>query len=349
MISSFVNSFAMEQRNLLHFNDLIAYYQKHPTHHELKDAFDLYNNESTKFEGLQKIQALATAENPHPLAQYVMGTIRLKENKTLSAIAYFSKCNHPLAKMALFQRYQDLNQKDKAFQILQENCVCEIPYIVNYTQTLKFYFHQPALDALYNLAQEGNLAARTKLQELQEKKREQIVFSGDLFLIPDTTAKLLNEHPYFKNLNPDDLFFKVAIKNISSSDPKEFYKPDFFQTPEYIPFSLLKNLEENDQFCLKFAGIKWVLTASQKKSGYIGNRDFGQVKKLLIEKVFNFGPDYKKEDEEFLMKNTVIEKGHVKHPFFYPIQDTLIKGFVLTKKVEEKYRLYLESKDDNRQ
>jgi hypothetical protein len=175
------------------------------------------------------------------------------------------------------------------------------------------------------------------------EKQEQSVYKGTLVLenqIPflfgtgnafgnkDSLAKL-----GFKHLKADELLFNVTVRN--ENDEAEFsrrphtYPYSIF--PGFLPFSMIKDLQEGDQLCVALSGFKWCLTA--QKMNFYQELNFEEARKNCLLEALQKGVLYNENDKEFLIAMKIIET----------IQNSERPMAMLTNQVKTDYKNFLEN------
>ncbi|MGE0206809.1 MAG: hypothetical protein AB7R69_03065 [Candidatus Babeliales bacterium] len=200
------------------------------------------------------------------------------------------------------------------------------------------------------------LCAMTLAHAAEEKKqpntKQDVVHEGELFLYPlrpmfygsgnSFCGKTLQDSG-INYLKPDELCFEVWATSDECNNWQKDRTPPHAIFPEYLPFSILKDLDEGDQICLKLTGFKCCLTLKQKGKQYETQRKFQDVRDELLNVVLKQNKlDYDPTDENFLEQQGIIEPEFV--PALFPKGQgdlALEKKYKCTATTKQKYKPYL--------
>ncbi|MGE0206810.1 MAG: hypothetical protein AB7R69_03070 [Candidatus Babeliales bacterium] len=184
------------------------------------------------------------------------------------------------------------------------------------------------------------------LQTAEEKNK--IILQGILFL-----DSFLNKKPKlygsgknsdilkiikFTDLKPDTLLFPVTIKITDALPLGSCIKNNL---ERYVPFAFIQGL--HDEATLSFSSDSWscTLTIDQKKSIFLGDKNFKEQLNHLLLETFVKGPDFDTHDKTMLLEQKIIENGMVPHPSFYTFTNQMIAGYVLSTHQKVSYLKYI--------
>jgi TPR repeat protein len=108
------------------FNKIIA--ADHPKNDELQRAYILTQKSETKQKGLEKLRNNASAQNPHPFAQGLLGELYQADGNRGEAKMYYEMSYHPLAKEFLGDMYYEENDLVNAGKSWQKGCAASVWY-----------------------------------------------------------------------------------------------------------------------------------------------------------------------------------------------------------------------------